>query len=258
MRRLTAYILGLSMRYPKYMQYFSRRRESLSPDPNSSKAFILTKRVEKKLDSYQREEENSNKETGARGKEGVIMVIVDIKDQERFDQAAASLTCSYCNTNYSTKADMSCPSEVYSQRGRVKTWRAKCKECVKSSGLKTSMDDFTAVADSIAGKIVTPEDRDEIWAALENAAINLTSFGESFVPLVDVLKTASHRNEKVRSLYQVRDWNRPGDVERDNKVIWPLIYEVIALSDSNKYPSFKIDESTRNGPVLHVTYRREE
>jgi hypothetical protein len=33
---------------------------------------------------------------------------------------------------------------------------------------------------------------------------------------------------------------------------------VIALSDSNKYPSFKIDESTRNGPVLYVTYRREE
>jgi hypothetical protein len=184
------------------------------------------------------------------------MVIVDIKDQERFDQAQASLTCSYCNTTYSTKAQMSYPSEVYSQRGRMKTWRAKCKECVKSSGLNTSMDDL--VADSIAGKIITPEDRDEIWAALENATINLTSFGETFVPLVDVLKAASRGNEKVRSLYQVDDWNKPEDVERDNKVIWPLIYEVIALSDSNKYPSFKIDESTRNGPVLYVTYRREE
>jgi hypothetical protein len=184
------------------------------------------------------------------------MVIVDIKDQERFDQAQASLTCSYCNTTYSTKAQMSYPSEVYSQRGRMKTWRAKCKECVKSSGLNTSMDDL--VADSIAGKIITPEDRDEIWAALENATINLTSFGETFVPLVDVLKAASRGNEKVRSLYQVDDWNKPEDVERDNKVIWPLIYEVIALSDSNKYPSFKIDESTRNGPVLYVTYRREK
>jgi hypothetical protein len=120
------------------------------------------------------------------------------------------------------------------------------------------MDDFTPVADSIAGKIITPEDRDEIWAALENATINLTSFGETFVPLVDVLKAASRGNEKVRSLYQVRDWNRPEDVERDNKIIWPLIYEVISLSDSNKYPSFKIDESTRNGPVLYVTYKREE
>jgi hypothetical protein len=29
--------LGLYMRYPKYMQYFRRRRESLSQDPNSSK-----------------------------------------------------------------------------------------------------------------------------------------------------------------------------------------------------------------------------
>jgi hypothetical protein len=185
------------------------------------------------------------------------MVIVDIKDQERFDQAADSLTCTYCNTTYSTKAEMSYPSEVYSQRGRAKTWRAKCKECVNSSGLKTSTDDFTPVADSIAGKIITPKDRDEIWAALENATINLTSFGETFVPLVDVIKAASRGNEKVRSLYQIRDWNRPEDVERDNKIIWPLIYEVIALSDSNKYPSFKIDESTRNGPVLYVTYKRE-
>src|SRR5215211_7592091 len=49
MRRLTAYILGLYMRYPKYMQYFRRRRESLSQDPNSSKTSILIKRVEKKL-----------------------------------------------------------------------------------------------------------------------------------------------------------------------------------------------------------------
>jgi hypothetical protein len=169
------------------------------------------------------------------------MVIVDIKDQERFDQAADSLTCTYCNTTYSTKAEMSYPSEVYSQRGRA----------------KTSTDNFTPVADSIAGKIITPKDRDEIWAALENATINLTSFGETFVPLVDVIKAASRGNEKVRSLYQIRDWNRPEDVERDNKIIWPLIYEVIALSDSNKYPSFKIDESTRNGPVLYVTYKRE-
>jgi hypothetical protein len=120
------------------------------------------------------------------------------------------------------------------------------------------MDDFTPVADSITGKIITPEDRDEIWAALENATINLTSFGETFVPLVDVIKAASRGNEKIRSLYQVRDWNRPEDVERDNKFIWPLIYEVIALSDSNKYPSFKIDESTRNGAVLYVTYKREK
>jgi len=206
--------------------------------------------------NYQ-QEENSNKETGVRGEQGVIMVIVDIKDQESFDQAVASLACSYCNTTYSTNAEMSYPSEVYSQRGRVKTWRAKCKECTKSSGLKTSMDESTPVADSIAGKIITPENRDEIWAALENATINLTSFGETFVPLIDVLKAASRGNENVRSIYQVDDWNRPEDVERDNKVIWPLIYEVIALSDSNKYPSFKIDESTRNGPVLYVTYRRE-
>jgi hypothetical protein len=203
-------------------------------------------------------EENSNKETGARGEQGVIMVIVDIKDQENFDQAVASLACSYCNTTYSTNAQMSYPSEVYTQRGRVKTWRAKCKECTKSSGSKTGMDEFTPVADPIAGKIITPENRDEIWAALENATINLTSFGETFVPLVDVLKAASRGNENVRSIYQVDDWNRPEDVERDNKVIWPLIYEVIALSDSNKYPSFKIDESTRNGPVLYVTYRREK
>ena len=186
------------------------------------------------------------------------MVIVDIKDQERFDQAVASLTCGYCNMTYSTKAEMSYPTEVYSRRGRVKTWRAKCKECVKSSGFDTSRDDFTPVGDSIVGKIITPVDRDEIWAALENAAINLTAFGETFVPLVDVLKAASIGNEKVRNLYQVHDWNRPEDVERDNKVVWPLIYEVIALSDSNKYPSFKIDEATRNGPVLYVTYKREE
>jgi hypothetical protein len=206
---------------------------------------------------YQREE-NSNKETGVHEEQEVLMVIVDIKDQERFDQAVASLTCGYCNTTYSTNAEMSYPTEVYSQRGRVKTWRAKCKECVKSSGLNTGMDDFTPVAESIAGKIIMPEDRDEIWAALENTTINMTSFGETFVPLVEVLKVASLGNEKVRNLYQVHDWNRPEDVERNNKVIWPLIYEVIALSDSNKYPSFKIDEATRNGPVLYVTYKREE
>jgi hypothetical protein len=120
------------------------------------------------------------------------------------------------------------------------------------------MEDFAHGAESIAGKITTPVDRDEIWAALENATINLTTFGESFVPLVDVLKAASRGNEKVASLYHVDQWNKPEDVERDNKVIWPLIYEIIALSDSNKYPSFKIDESTRNGPVLYVTYKREK
>ena len=205
---------------------------------------------------YQRDV-NSNKETGVYEEQEVLMVIVDIKDQERFDQALTSLTCGYCNTTYSTNTEMSYPTEVYSQRGRVKTWRAKCKECVKSSGANTSMDDFTPIVESIGGKMITPEDRDEIWAALENATINTTSFGETFVPLVDVLKAASLGNEKVRNLYQVHDWNRPEDVERDNKVVWPLIYEVIALSDSNKYPSFKIDEATRNGPVLYVTYKRE-
>src|ERR671921_1987912 len=184
------------------------------------------------------------------------MVIVDIKDQERFDQSLASLTCGYCKKIYSTKAQMSYPTEVYSRRGRVKTWRPKCKECVNSSNI--NIDDYSPVADSIAGKSITPEGRDEIWAALENATINMTSFGETFVPLVDVLKAASRGNENVRSIYQVDDWKRPEDVERDNKVIWPLIYEVIALSDSNKYPSFKIDESTRNGPVLYVTYKRKE
>jgi hypothetical protein len=86
----------------------------------------------------------------------------------------------------------------------------------------------------------------------------MTSFGETFVPLVDVLKAASRGNQKVCSLYQVRDWSKPEDVEQDNEVIWPLIYEIIALSDSNKYPSFKIDESTRDGPVLYVTFKREE
>jgi hypothetical protein len=184
------------------------------------------------------------------------MVIVDIKDQKRFDQALSSLTCGYCKKIYSTKAQMSYPTEVYSQRGRVKTWRPKCKDCIKSSNI--IINDYSSVADSIAGKIITPEGRDEIWDALENATINMTSFGETFVPLVDVLKAASQVNQKVRSLYQVHEWSKPEDVERDNKVIWPLIYEVIALSDNNKYPSFKIDESTRDGPVLYVTYKREE
>jgi hypothetical protein len=103
--------------------------------------------------------------------------------------------------DYSTKEQMSCPTEVYSQRGRVKTWRPKCKECVKSSNV--NIDDFSPVADSIAGKIITPECRDEIWAALENATINMTSLGETIVPLVDVLKAASQGNQKVRRLYQV-------------------------------------------------------
>jgi hypothetical protein len=202
--------------------------------------------------------EKSNKETGAHGEQEVIMVIVDIKDQERFDQSLASLTCGYCKKIYSTKAQMSYPTEVYSRRGRVKTWRPICKECIKSSSLNINIDDFSPVADSIADKIITPEGRDEVWAALENATINMTSFGETFVPLVEVLKAASRENQKVRSLYQVHQWSKPEDVERDNKVIWPLIYEVIALSDSNKYPSFKIDESTRDGPVLCVTYKRDE
>ncbi len=186
------------------------------------------------------------------------MVIVDIKDQERFDQALASLTCGYCKKIYSTKAHMSYPTEVYTHRGRVKTWRPICKECIKPSSFNLNTGDFRPVADSIAGKTITPEGRDEVWAALENATINMTSFGETFVPLVDVLKAASQENQKVRSLYQVHQWSKPEDVERDNKVIWPLIYEVIALSDSNKYPSFKIDESTKDGPVLYVTYKREE
>ena len=200
---------------------------------------------------------SSNKETGVRGEQVVLMVIVDIKDQERFDEALASLTCGYCNTTYSTKAEMSYPTEVYRQRGRVKIWRAKCKECAKSSGFNISLENFTRGVESIAGKIITPADRDEIWAALENTTINLTSFGESFVPFVDVLKAASQGNEKIRSLYQIDDGTKPEDVERYNKVVWPLIYEIIALSDSNRFPSFKIDESTRNGPVLYVTYKRE-
>ncbi|MDQ3836656.1 MAG: hypothetical protein M3270_06955 [Thermoproteota archaeon] len=186
------------------------------------------------------------------------MVIVDINDQKRFDQALANLTCGYCNTTYSTKEQMSYPTEVYSQRGRVKTWRARCKQCASSSGSNASIEDFTRGVESISGKIITPADRDEIWAALENAAINLTSFGETFVPLADVLKKASSGNEKVRNIYQVENWKSPEDVEQENKVIWPLIYEIIALSDSNKYPSFKIDQSTRNGPALYVTYKREE
>jgi hypothetical protein len=202
--------------------------------------------------------ERSNKETLAQGEQELIMVIVDIKDQERFDQALASLTCGYCTKIYSTKAQMSYPTEVYSRRGRVKTWRPKCKECAESSRFNTNIDDLSQGADSTAGKIITPEGRDEIWAALENATINMTSFGETFVPLVDVLKAASRGNQKVRSLYQIQESSKPEDVERDNKVIWPLIYEIIALSDSNKYPSFKIDESTRDGPVLYVTYKREE
>ncbi len=200
---------------------------------------------------------NGNKETRVYGGQEALVVIVDIKDQEKFDKARASLTCGYCNTTYTTVAEMSYPTEVYSQRGRVKTWRAKCKECAKSSGFNISMEDFTRGVQSIEGKVITPADRDKIWAALENTTINLTSFGESFVPLVDVLRAASQGNEKIRNLYQIDHFSKPEDVERDNKVIWPLIYEVIALSDSNKYPSFKIDESTRNGPVLYVTYKRE-
>ncbi len=186
------------------------------------------------------------------------MVIVYVNDQKRFDQALANLTCGYCNTTYSTRDDMSYPTEVYSQHGRVKTWRARCKQCASSSGLNATVEDFKRGVESIAGKIITPADRDEIWAALENATINLTSFGESFVPLVDVLKAASSGNEKVRNLYQVEGGNAAEDIEQENKFIWPLIYEVIALSDSNKYPSFKIDESTRNGPALYVTYKREK
>lgn len=200
---------------------------------------------------------HSNKETRVDGGQEVLMVIVDIKDQERFHEALASLTCGYCNTTYSTKAEMSYPTEVYTQRGRVKIWKAKCKECAKSSGFNVGLEDLNRGVETIAGKIITPADRDEIWAALENTTINLTSFGERFVPLVDVLKVASQGNEKIRSLYQIDDLNKPEDVERDNKVIWPLIYEMIALSDSNKYPSFKINESTRDGPVLYVTYKRE-
>src|SRR5919107_3389215 len=148
------------------------------------------------------------------------MVIVDIKDQERFDQALASLTCGYCTKIYSTKAQMSYPTEVYSQRGRVKTWRSKCKECAEASSFNTNLDDFSPVADSIAGKIITPEGRDEIWAALENATINMTSFGETFVPLADVLKAASRGNQKVSSVYQVHEGSKLEDVERDNKFIW--------------------------------------
>ena len=132
--------------------------------------------------------EKSNNQTGAHREQEVIMVIVDIKDQERFDQALAILRCGYCKKIYSTKAQMSYPTEVYSRAGRVKIWRPKCKECVKSSSFNIDTDDFSPVVDSIAGKIITPEGRDEIWAALENAAINMTSFGETFVPLVNVLK----------------------------------------------------------------------
>ena len=67
------------------------------------------------------------------------------------------------------------------------------------------MDEFTPVADSIAGKIITPENRDEIRSVLENATINLTSFGETFVPFIDVLKAATRGNENVRNIYQVDD-----------------------------------------------------
>jgi hypothetical protein len=184
------------------------------------------------------------------------MVIVSIKDQERFDQALNSLTCGYCKKTYPTKDKMSNPSEVYSHRGRVKRWVPTCKDCTESAYLKTNTEEFSTMADSVTGKIMTAHDRDEIWAALENATINLTSFGGSFVPLVDVLKAACEGNAKVRNLCQVNGWNRPEDVERDNKATWPLIHEIIAMSDSEKYPSFKIDESTRDGPVLYVTYRR--
>ena len=188
------------------------------------------------------------------------MVVVNIKDQERFDQALANLKCGHCNKVYPTKEQMSYPVEVYSQRGRVKKWTPICKDCLKSADFNTKPEEFRPVPDSVTGtgKIITPQDRDDIWAALENAAINLTSFGETFIPLVDVLKAACRGNAKARSLYQVHDADQPADVERENKVVWPLIYEIIAMSDSGKYPSFKIDESTRDGPILYVTYKRED
>jgi hypothetical protein len=189
------------------------------------------------------------------------MVVVNIRDQEKFDQALARLTCGYCNKSYPTKEQMSYPSEVYSHRGRAKRWIPICKDCIKSPNFNNIKgDEFSPVPDSIrgTGKIITPQDRDDIWAALENAAINLTSFGETFVPLVDVLKAACQGNPKVRGLYHVHDSDRPEDVERDKKIVWPLIYEIIAMSDSGKYPSFKIDEATRDGPTLYVTYRRED
>src|SRR5919199_322345 len=172
------------------------------------------------------------------------MVVVNIKDQERFDQALANLKCGHCNKVYPTKEQMSSPVEVYSQRGRVKKWTPICKDCLKSADFNTKPDEFRPVPDSVTGtgKIITPQDRDDIWAALENAAINLTSFGETFIPLVDVLKAACQGNPKVRGLYHVHDSDRPEDVERDKKVVWPLIYEIIAMSDSVKCPSFKIDE----------------
>ena len=46
----------------------------------------------------------------------------------------------------------------------------------------------------------------------------MTSFGETFVPLVNVLKAASQGNQKVRSLYQVHEESMPEDVERDNRI----------------------------------------
>ncbi|MDQ3872067.1 MAG: hypothetical protein M3258_00455 [Thermoproteota archaeon] len=186
------------------------------------------------------------------------MVIVSIEDQERFDRAIASLTCGYCNKSYPTKEQMLHPSEVYSDRGRIKRWVPTCKDCAKSPNVNSNIGEFSTIADLAAtpDKIMTAHDRDEIWAALENATINLTSFGESFVPLVDVLKAACKSNAKAYSMYQVHDWDQPKDVEKDNKAVWPLIHEIIAMSDSGKYPTFKIDESTRDGPVLYITFRR--
>src|SRR5215217_7049114 len=106
--------------------------------------------------------ERSNKETGAHGEQELIMVIVDIKDQERFDQALASLACGYCKKIYSTKAQMSYPTVVYSLRGRVKPWRPQFNGCCKSSTFNPNISYFSAGADSIAGTIITPEIRDEI------------------------------------------------------------------------------------------------
>jgi hypothetical protein len=153
---------------------------------------------------------------------------------------------------------MSYPSEVYSYRGRVKIWVPTCKDCAKFAHLKSDVGKFIIMADPATDtdKIMTSHDRDEVWAALENATINLTSFGESFVPLVDVLKAACESNAKARNLYGVHSCDDPEDVERNNKAVWPVIHEIIAMSDSGKYPSFKIDESTRDGSVLYVTYRR--
>jgi hypothetical protein len=183
--------------------------------------------------------------------------IIYQRDQVRFDEAASSLTCGYCNRTYSTGSEMeSEPSVVYTNRGRTKNWIAVCKECAFSSAeFGADKDAFDITTNPTTGREITENEWNEIWRHFEKFVSNVTSGGQLYLTAVELIQLGSNAPRSLGPFHVSEFEDRsPEEIESNERTIWPLIHRIIALSDRRVYPTFEIMESTRVGPELQVTY----